>query len=61
MPKQGVDCSNWSSYLYNLAFGIRFTSGIGKQACSPSAAPGRVLPYTTQQQDSFQPGALVFL
>jgi hypothetical protein len=39
-----------------MAFGDRFTSAIGQQACKPGAAPGVMLPYTNQQQDMFQPG-----
>jgi hypothetical protein len=49
--------SNYSAYLYNLAFGLRFTSGIGPQACDPGRAPGRALPYTADQQHLLQPGA----
>ncbi|KAI8476619.1 MAG: hypothetical protein J3K34DRAFT_400971 [Monoraphidium minutum] len=60
-PYQGVDCSNYSSYLYSLALGARFTSGIGKQACMPGAAPGRLLPFTAAQQELFLPGDLLYI
>jgi hypothetical protein len=48
--------STYSSYLYNLAFGQRFATPVGEQACKPGTAPGVMLPYTNQQQELFQPG-----
>jgi hypothetical protein len=58
-PWQGVDCSNYVAWIYNFAFGKYYTSSIGPQACSPSQAPGLITPFSTAQQDQFQPGERV--
>jgi len=38
----GIDCSNFSAWVYNYGLGIRFTSNVQQQADGP-LAPGRVL------------------
>jgi len=53
---QGVDCSNFSSWVYNYALGIHFTSHCGKQA-DGDEAPGRKL----QPSDPLEVGDLLFL
>jgi cell wall-associated NlpC family hydrolase len=37
---KGVDCSNFTSFVYNQAFGIHMSSGIGQQAHEHSATAG---------------------
>ncbi|MEO6459476.1 MAG: NlpC/P60 family protein [Bdellovibrionota bacterium] len=49
----GLDCSNFTSWVYNYGFGIRFTSNIRKQA----AEAGRRL----VAGESLVPGDLIFL
>eukprot|EP00759_Apiculatamorpha_spiralis_P038251 PhF_6_TR37591/c0_g1_i3/m.55792 len=44
-PFNGVDCSSYTSRLYNFGFGIRLVTAIDDQACGPNA-PGVLLPYT---------------
>lgn len=60
-PYQGVDCSNYVSFVYNYAFGNRFTSGIDAQACSPTVAPGVALNITRDQQSQFQAGDMLYI
>jgi len=58
----GLDCSNWSSFIYNYAFGYYPTSGIDKQACAPTAAPGRLLSTVSiTQQHLFRTGDLMYI
>lgn len=58
----GVDCSNLSSWLYNLAFGFNPTSSIGAQACHPTRAPGRLLHnITAADQEQLAPGDLLYI
>jgi hypothetical protein len=59
----GVDCSNFVSFVYNLAFGFYPTSAIGAQTCSPAAAPGRLLPNATVSNlgRALAPGDLLFI
>lgn len=38
----GLDCSNFTSWVYNYGLGLRFTSAIAAQSAGP-AAPGRRL------------------
>lgn len=38
----GLDCSNYTSWVYNYGLGLRFTSAIAAQSSGP-AAPGRRL------------------
>jgi cell wall-associated NlpC family hydrolase len=48
----GLDCSNFTSWVYNYGFGIRFSSHIGKQA---ETAGRRMDP-----DEAFEPGDLLF-
>ncbi|WP_339743660.1 NlpC/P60 family protein [uncultured Rubinisphaera sp.] len=48
----GLDCSNFTSWVYNYAFGVKFSSGIGTQA---ETAGRKLLPI-----EEFQPGDLLF-
>ena len=52
----GLDCSNFSAWVYNYGLGLRFTSDIGRQADGP-AAPGRVL----APDEPYAPGDLLFI
>ncbi len=52
----GLDCSNFTAWVYNYALGIRFTSDVQKQADGPRA-PGRIL----APNEPFAPGDLLFI
>jgi cell wall-associated NlpC family hydrolase len=52
----GLDCSNFSAWVYNYGLGLRLTSNIGQQADGP-AAPGRVL----APDEPYAPGDLLFI
>lgn len=60
----GVDCSSYSSFVYNFAFGTPFITAIRKQACGPEA-PGKVLDITKEDIKSgkylFKPGDLLYI
>jgi len=59
---QGVDCSNFVAFVYNLAFGFYPTSSIGEQACEPTLAPGQMLTTVTLSKlDRLRPGDLAFI
>lgn len=49
----GIDCSNFTAFVYNYAFGIRFTSSVEKQ----SLEVGRRL----NDFEALMPGDLIFL
>ncbi len=53
---QGLDCSNFTSWVYNYGLGLKFTSDIQEQSEGPKA-PGRVL----NEGESFEPGDLLFI
>jgi len=53
---QGIDCSNFTSWIYNYGLGIRFTSHCQKQAES-DRAPGRKL----KEGEKLEPGDLLFI
>ena len=53
---RGLDCSNFSSWVYNYGLGIKFTSDIEEQA-DGSRAPGRKL----KPNEALQPGDLMFI
>ncbi len=53
---QGIDCSNFSTWVYNFALGIYFTSDCGKQAESKDS-PGRKL----DASEPLQVGDLLYL
>jgi cell wall-associated NlpC family hydrolase len=52
----GLDCSNFTAWVYNYGLGIKFTSNIKKQA-DGSYAPGRRL----GPNEPFEPGDLLFI
>lgn len=69
---QGVDCSDFTSWVYNYAFGIPtggavMPTGIGQQACDPSVAPGVALNYNYTNitgviaAGKLQPGDLLYI
>ncbi len=52
----GLDCSNFSSWVYNYGLGIKFTSDVEEQA-DGAKAPGRKL----KPNEPLQPGDLMFI
>ena len=52
----GLDCSNYTAWVYNYGLGLRFTSHVERQADGPEA-PGRVL----APDEPFAPGDLLFI
>ena len=52
----GLDCSNFTSWVYNYGLGIYFTSDVHDQADS-SGAPGRKL----SSHEPLQPGDLLYI
>ena len=58
-PKEagkGLDCSNFSAWVYNYGLGVTFTSDIGAQS-EGAKAPGRVL----AAGEPLMPGDLLFI
>jgi cell wall-associated NlpC family hydrolase len=55
-PGRGLDCSNFTSWVYNYGLGIKFVSHIRRQSSGPEA-PGRVL----AKEEAFVPGDLLFI
>jgi len=55
-PAAGLDCSNFTSWVYNYGLGIVFTSDVHLQADGPSA-PGRRL----TDDEALAPGDLLFI
>jgi len=52
----GLDCSNFTTWVYNYGLGIKFDSEIQKQAWG-SSAPGRIL----GKDEKFAPGDLLYI
>jgi cell wall-associated NlpC family hydrolase len=52
----GLDCSNFTSWVYNYGLGVKFDSAIDAQANGPTA-PGRLL----APGEAFEPGDLLFI
>lgn len=52
----GLDCSNFTAWVYNYGLGLKFTANIHQQS-EGSRAPGRRLP----EGESLQPGDLLFI
>lgn len=52
----GLDCSNFTSWVYNYGLGIRFTSDIARQADGPRAPGRRLTP-----DEPFALGDLLFI
>lgn len=49
----GIDCSNFTAWVYNIALGVKFTSGIEEQAGNmESAIAAQANPKTQQQQSA---------
>lgn len=59
---RGVDCSSYTTYLFNYAFGYYPTSAIGSQACA-ATAPGRLLGSISSPSNLslLAPGDLLFI
>ena len=58
-PKEagkGLDCSNFSAWVYNYGLGVKFTSDIAEQA-EGAKAPGRLL----VAGEALMPGDLLFI
>ena len=55
-PTTGLDCSNFTSWVYNYGLGIEFTSDVHMQADGPKA-PGRRL----SANEPLAPGDLLFI
>jgi hypothetical protein len=55
-----VDCTSYTSFVYNFGFGSYLNALTGNQACGPNA-PGVALPYNASQQSLFQPGDILFI
>jgi cell wall-associated NlpC family hydrolase len=53
---RGLDCSNFSAWVYNYGLGVKFTSDVQDQA-NGKHAPGRVL----AKDEAFEPGDLLFI
>jgi len=53
---KGLDCSNFSAWVYNYGLGLKFTSDIAQQA-DGATAPGRKL----SAGEAFAPGDLLFI
>lgn len=53
---QGIDCSNYTSWVYNFGLGMRFTSHCQKQAESDESK-GRKL----EPDEKLEPGDLLFI
>jgi hypothetical protein len=52
----GLDCSNFTAWVYNYGLGVKFTSDIHEQSDGPKA-PGRLL----NDGEAFEPGDLLFI
>ena len=57
---RGIDCTHFTSYVYNYGFGCYQVTLTGDQACGPNA-PGGILPFTVDEQDKFLPGDLLYI
>lgn len=53
---RGLDCSNFTAWVYNYGLGLRFTSNVRKQAEGPMAPGRRLAP-----GEPFAPGDLLFI
>lgn len=42
MPTPGIDCTDFSAYIYNIALGVQMHSGTSNQITFPNAAPGSI-------------------
>ena len=55
---RGIDCTNYTSFVYNFAFGAYISTGVGIQSCSRNE-PGTIL--KTKDFNSFQPGDILYI
>lgn len=53
----GLDCSNFTAWVYNYGLGVGFSGDVGRQWDGTAGPMGRRIP----ANDPFQPGDLVFL
>ena len=56
----GIDCSTYSSYLYNYGFGAFLVTNIQKQGCD-AKGPGRILNLKVDDVHKFQVADLIYL
>lgn len=52
----GLDCSNFTAWVYNFALGIKFTGDVNEQADGPKAPGRRLAP-----DEPYEPGDLLFI
>ena len=52
----GLDCSNFTGWVYNYGLGIRFTSDVGQQADGPDAPRHRF-----KKEEPLAKGDLLFI
>jgi len=61
---QGIDCSTYTSFVYNFGLGTNLNKDVQQQACGPNA-PGRVLNIknltNTANQNLMEPGDLLYI
>lgn len=56
-PGRGLDCSNFTAWVYNFGLGLTFGGNVNKQNSGTAGPMGRRLP----AQGPFQPGDLIYL
>lgn len=56
-PGRGLDCSNFTAWVYNYGLGIKFGGDVHRQADGTAGPMGARIP----QQGPFEPGDLVYL
>lgn len=56
-PGRGLDCSNFTAWVYNYGLGLKFSGDVGKQYAGTAGPMGQQV----GAQGPFQPGDLVFL
>jgi len=56
-PGRGLDCSNFTAWVYNFGLGIKFGGDVGKQYAGTAGPMGQPIP----AQGPFEPGDLVYL
>ncbi len=56
-PGRGLDCSNFTAWIYNYGLGIKFGGDVGKQYAGTAGPMGQSIP----AQGPFEPGDLVYL
>ncbi|WP_156669983.1 MULTISPECIES: NlpC/P60 family protein [unclassified Mycobacterium] len=56
-PGRGLDCSNFTAWVYNYGLGIKFGGDVHEQADGTAGPMGRRVP----QEGPFRPGDLIYL